>query len=149
MNRPGAIWQSEVLVKTRTGAERWISNTLIQEGDGQRNVTTSLGILQDITERKQFEMERVRIERLGALGELSAGVSHNLNNILSGVLLPAQFLTYRTKDAEILEEVKAIISAGERAQDLVHRLHLSTKGVDDETLLGVDVNSIVKEAVDL
>ena len=47
----------------------------------------------EIAERKRMEQELIRLERLRALGEMSAGVSHNLNNILTGVLGPAQILS--------------------------------------------------------
>lgn len=45
--------------------------------------------LEDITARKQMEQELIHLERLRAVGELSAGVSHNLNNILTNVMGPA------------------------------------------------------------
>ena len=44
---------------------------------------TLTGTDTDISERKKMEEERVRWVRLGALGEMSAGISHNLNNILT------------------------------------------------------------------
>ena len=42
------------------------------------------GCIRDITERKQMEQQLVQTERLRALGEMAAGMAHNLNNTLVG-----------------------------------------------------------------
>ena len=105
------------------------------------------GILVDMTERKRMEQEMVRTQRLRAAGELSAGVSHNLNNILTGVLGPAQMLQMITEDPDVLREAAVIISSTLRARDLVHRLHLSTRGIDEDNLRAVPVNEVIQEAI--
>jgi len=106
-----------------------------------------VGAALDAERRRQTEMELVRLERLHALGEMSAGVSHNLNNILTGILAPAQLIGVLTDDAEIHAEAECIISCAERARDLVHRLHQSTRGSDEHDLQAVDVNDTVQEAI--
>jgi PAS domain S-box-containing protein len=103
--------------------------------------------LEDITQRKQMEQELVRLERLRAVGELSAGVSHNLNNILTNVLGPAQLLQRKTDDPELLREVDDIITSAVRARDLVHELHLSVRTEEEETLKPVSVDPVVQQAV--
>ena len=52
-------------------------------------------------------------------------------------------------DPDVLQDVDDILVAGRRARDLVHRLHLSTRGSEDETLHSVNVKEIVEEAVDI
>lgn len=89
----------------------------------------------------------IRLERLRAVGELSAGVSHNLNNILSSVLGPAQLLKRMTDDSDILRETEDIISSARQARDLVHRLHLSVRGVEEDKLLPISVNEAIQEVV--
>ena len=105
------------------------------------------GILVDITDRKRMEQEMVRSQRLRAAGELSAGVSHNLNNVLTGVLGPAQMLQMITDDPDVLREAENIIASTLRARDLVHRLHLSTRGIEEDHLRAVPVNKVIQEAV--
>lgn len=113
------------------------------EGDSRRVQVA----VTDITSRKQAERERVRLERLHALAEMSAGVSHNLNNILTGVLGPASMLRRMTRDPAMVTEIEEIISAGERARDLVQRLHMSSRGVVEDSLQPVDVNRAVRAAI--
>jgi len=103
--------------------------------------------IEDITERKQMEQELIHLERLRAVGELSAGVSHNLNNILTNVLGPAQLLKRKTDDPELLREADDIITSAGRARDLVHELHLSVRTAGEETLYPVVVDEVVQQAV--
>ena len=108
----------------------------------------SVGIsrLEDLEQLEERSRDLIRLERLRALGEMSAGVSHNLNNILTGILGPAQLLKMHTDDREILEYVEDIFTSGLRAQDLVKRLHYAVKG-EEEPLHPVRIREVVREAV--
>ena len=100
----------------------------------------------EIVERKRAEEAVVRLERLGALGEMSAGVSHNLNNILTGVLGPAEMVEMLTEDPIVLREVGLIRTSALRARDLVARLHQAVRGESDQ-LGPVKLNKAIEEAV--
>ena len=103
--------------------------------------------LQDLAERERLERELIRLERLRAVGELSAGVSHNLNNILTSVLGPAQLLKRKTDDPDLLREADEIISSAQRARDLVHELHLSVRTAGEESLTPVSVDQVIQQAI--
>ena len=96
---------------------------------------------------RENEQKLVRLERHRVLGEMSAGINHNLNNILTSVIGPAQLLKHISQDEKIHEEADHIIRAGERAQDLVYRLYRSAKGDTQDEQELVDINSLVKEAI--
>ena len=104
-------------------------------------------LMHEITQRRQTEQELVRLERLRALGEMAAGVSHNLNNILTGVLGPAQILQMMTDDPQLLGYIDTVLKSGERATDLVARLHEAVRGSHTDKTGPVDVNRAVLEAV--
>ena len=105
--------------------------------------------ISDVDDRRQMEEELVRSQRLRAVGELAAGVSHNLNNILTGVLGPARMLQRMTDDPKQLREVEDIITSGIRARDLVHRLHLSVHGEEDGVPKSVEIDPVVREVVQM
>jgi signal transduction histidine kinase/ligand-binding sensor domain-containing protein/CheY-like chemotaxis protein len=105
--------------------------------------------LQDeIAERSRVEQGLVRLERLRALGEMSAGVSHNLNNILTSIIGPAQLLRRLITDPEQLSQIDTVISSGNRAADLVHRLHLSTRSAKAVELKPVSVAKVVQDSIE-
>ncbi|MCZ6632593.1 MAG: ATP-binding protein [bacterium] len=103
--------------------------------------------LDDLEQLETQNRALVRLERLRAQGEMSAGVSHNLNNMLMGILGPIELLKTKTDDPVILEEADRILTSAIRARDLVHRLHLSTQGAEENTLRPVQIKSIVQEAI--
>ena len=111
-----------------------------------------LGTVQDITERKRMEQELIRLERMSARSEMVSGINHNLNNLLQGVLGPAEMLQLNLDDRQNLPQnhqwVELIITAAERATTLVRRLSRAISG-QGETLQVVDVHSVVQEAVQL
>lgn len=104
-----AHWDLERRVQLRT-AELAEANKLLQ---------------QEMYERKQAEKELVRFERLRALSELSAGVSHNMNNLLTGILGPAELLQCVDDPEKIDAYLNMIVRSSQRMADVVNRLHLS------------------------
>lgn len=85
--------------------------TPLEEEDGP--TVGAIGIFVDLTETKRAEEQARRKERLASLGELSAGVAHEIRNPLAGIGAAAQVLKKRLgEDADrtrftdvILEEV--------------------------------------------
>ncbi len=145
LNRDGCVRNREVVFKRADGAPFWalISFQAMTFND-ERAVLVGL---YDITDRKRTEQELIRLERLRALGEMSAGVSHNLNNILVGVLGPAQLLHRRMDDPQALRQVEGIITSARRARDLVQRLHRAVRGGEEGDWQPVEVNRVAQEAV--
>ena len=79
-------------------------------------------IAKDITERKKFEYEAFQSEKLAALGLLSAGMVHEINNpllVIAGrsALLKKEDLSQKAKD-----DLDLISSQAERIQKLVDRI---------------------------
>ncbi len=76
----------EVEIMSRQGELRSVLVSvapLLDDSGGQSGV---LGIARDITERKQLEQQVQDSERLASIGQLAAGVAHEINNPLGGIL---------------------------------------------------------------
>ena len=102
----------------------------------------------EVSERQAMEAHLVQSERQRVLGELAAGISHNLNNILTGVLAPAQMLKWGLEDPQQTQQaIDDIFTSAQRAADLVQRLGRSVHGDQSEVLQSVDANKIVREVV--
>jgi PAS domain S-box-containing protein len=85
-------WRCDMLVTTADGKSRWISDASVQNLDDSGRVTGSVGILQDITERKQAEAELERahrqlldVSRAAGMAEVATSVLHNVGNVLNSV----------------------------------------------------------------
>lgn len=113
--------------------------------DGFRRLADLRALEQRATEAEELNRTIARTERLRAAGELSAGVCHNLNNLLTGIIGPARML--RDRETQPNEDLDLVVSAAERARDLVHKLHMSVRDVPREALAAVDLRRAVEEAV--
>lgn len=104
----------------------------------------------EIAERKRLEAQLIHLERQSAASELAAGISHNLNNVLTSVLLPAEFLVRKSDEPETVRRVAENIRiAGERARDLVQRLSDAVRPGRGVRGQAVDLNSQALETVEL
>ena len=107
----------------------------------------TLILLRDVSERRRAQEERVLTERLRAAGELAAGIGHNLNNILTGILGPASRIRDHSEDAIVRDNIEVVLSSAERARDLVQRLGKPVRSQEEIHLEGIDVNGLVREVV--
>ncbi len=103
--------------------------------------------LRDITQQKKLEEELIRAQRLRAVAGLAAGLSHNLNNILTAILGPAQLIGQKCTDPAILKNLEMIEESVARAVDIVDRLRLSVQHKDEDVLEAVSVDEIVEDVV--
>ena len=119
----------------RDGAERAVTllgSIAAVAGAGSRQV---LLCLTDITERKQSEDERaalrtqlVQAEKMAALGRLAAGVAHDFNNLLTVINGNSDLALQQLQSGDPqFAPFSEILSAGERAADLVRQLLAFTR----------------------
>jgi PAS domain S-box-containing protein len=79
----------------------------------------------DITERKQLLEKMMQMDKLRALGQMAAGVAHDLKNILNPIGLQLALLKKRNPDPEareIMDQMKGILHHGAQTIDLLRDL---------------------------
>jgi PAS domain S-box-containing protein len=109
--------------------------------------TVRLQVATDITERKQIDQERQRVEKLESLGVMAGGIAHDFNNLLTGILGSLSLLQHQlaigTANVALLE---GALSAAERATSLTQQLLTFSKG--GEPVCGaIELKELLKEAV--
>lgn len=84
---------------------------------------TVVTIFRDITERKALAAEAVRAGHLASIGELAAGVAHEINNPINSVINLAQIIVNRDKKKGIDNDIALrMINEGTRIADIVSSL---------------------------
>ena len=91
-----------------------------------------IGIVRDITYRKQEEAEKAilqkelqQAQKMEAIGQLTGGIAHDFNNMLASVLGYSELALntlQNSSDVQLIQYVKRINIAGERARELVAQL---------------------------
>lgn len=64
----------------------WVNNTVYPLKDNSGRVARLISAVKDITERKIYEKEMLKTQRLESLGILAGGIAHDFNNILTAIL---------------------------------------------------------------
>jgi PAS domain S-box-containing protein len=116
------------------------------EADGE---TVIVGVCRDISERRRAEAQLVQSARLRALGEMAAGVVHDINNMLTAVLGPIEVLMASSTDPHtqrILPAVQRALLDGART---VQRIHAFARQSGSTALSEVDVAALAEEVVEL
>jgi two-component system NtrC family sensor kinase len=102
----------------------------------------------DITEKRRLETSLAQAEKLAAIGQLAAGVAHEINNPLTAVIANAQLLqrALDDQDEDLREMALLIQQAGERAAGVVGEL-LDLSRQESIELAPVDVNATLHKAL--
>jgi PAS domain S-box-containing protein len=118
----------------------------LKDGDGE--YTGRVWIGRDITKLRRVEKSLAQAERLSSMGEIVAGVAHELNNPLSGVVGYAELLRMNATDKKQVRDLDRIVESAMRCQKIVLKLlgfsrkHRSEKKYQS-------VNDCIRKVLDL
>ncbi len=93
--------------------------TLVRKADGSPQ--SVLIINTDITERKKLETQLLRAQRLESIGTLASGVAHDLNNVLSPILMGSEILRGMVADEETASVLSLIDQSARRGISKIDR----------------------------
>ncbi len=117
--------------------------------DGE--ITGALVFLRDITERKRAQERLAQSDKLRALGELAAGVTHNLNNSLTVIQGRAQLLLMRGKnvDEATTRNLEVITRAvADSSQTLKRMLDFARRDAEHD-FVSVDLAELITSSVEI
>jgi PAS domain S-box-containing protein len=118
----GEPFQAEYRIQRKDGKQIWVSDTAVVVPGSDRHPVME-GIIVDITERKQLEMQLQRSQRMEAVGRLAGGVAHDFNNLLTVIKGYTELALGRASiPAALAADVQQIDNAAERASALVRQL---------------------------
>ncbi|TXK91668.1 GAF domain-containing protein, partial [Parageobacillus sp. SY1] len=103
--------------------------------------------INDITEKRRIEAQLVQSGKLAAIGEMAAGIAHELNNPLTAILGNAQLLL-RTADDRSYKLLSDIYSCGKRCKTIIQNL-LTFSRQDEYMFEDCSVNEAVEQVLGL
>lgn len=137
----------ENLVVAKDGSEKLIAwhNTFVRDDFG--HIISILSSGEDITERKLLESQLQQAHKMESIGTLASGIAHDLNNILSPIMVHSELATMDLPyDSPAQHNLKEIFKAGERARDMVKQiLAFSRKGEGERAK--IKITPILREVL--
>jgi signal transduction histidine kinase len=124
------------LQRARERLERW-NEELRREVDARTR------------ELAEAQAQLVETQKLAAIGQLGAGVAHEINNPLTGILGNAQLLLGRPDGAADREVLGSIEALARRCRDVTHKLLRFSQQRAEPDFQTLDVNAVVRDALTL
>lgn len=127
--------------KNDPGEERYFSvsaeGIYTKEAPDEQSFMGTQGIARDISRRKFLEYQLEQSKKMEAIGSLAAGVAHDLNNILSGLVsYPELLLLDIPADSPMRKKIETIQRSGQRAAAIVQdMLTIARQGVSNSEIL--------------
>jgi len=125
--RHAGQWRGELTMRPREGAALIVESRWTHLGD---TPPRTLIVNRDITEKKEHETRWLRAQRLDSLGELASGIVHDLNNVLSPILMAAELLRSDPHDPEAPRWAEMIQSDAQRCAAMVKQILSFVRGSD-------------------
>ena len=111
------------------GSVRWVHDTAFPVKNATGAVYRVVGTAEDITERKQLEAQFLRTQRLEAIGTLSSGIAHDLNNILAPTMMVVSLLRDKLKDPSDREMLGMVEQGAQRGANIIKQLLTFSRGI--------------------
>ncbi len=113
------------------------------------SITGVMVFMSDITEKKLAQARAARSDKLRALGELAAGVAHNLNNSLTVIQGRAQLLLMRSAEQGNKKSLEVITQAVGDCSQTLRRLLDFSRRESTRHPVPVDLSELITSSVEI
>lgn len=150
--RQGLPWQGELINRRKDGSQyhEHMSITAVRNAAGR--ITHYIAIKQDISEKQRMEAMLLRTQRLESIGRLAGGIAHDLNNLLTPMLMAPAVLRMFITDSRAMASLDSIETSAQRGASIIRQLLTFSRGLPGDkapvqlrTLLQ-DMAKIIHEA---
>jgi two-component system, cell cycle sensor histidine kinase and response regulator CckA len=144
--RTDAAYELEYRIVRPDGAVRWIRDQAFPVLDAAGRIIRMAGVAEDVTERRQLEMQLHQVQKMDAVGQLAAGVAHDFNNLLAVISGHSELLAMRSPlDDQWSDSIAEIRRATELGSTTIRQLlALSCQQILEPKIL--DLNAVVADA---
>lgn len=146
--RGESINDEELQMINSDGKLIWVSLSVAPVKDNYGNVVESRSMAVNISHRKELEKQLLQTQKMEALGILSGGIAHDFNNILTAVIVYTELAMDEAESPRIIENLKEVRRASDRATSLVQQILTFSRQTDQE-IRPLQPKLIIKETIKL
>ncbi len=137
-------WAGELVQVTRDNKDVTVDSRWSLVRDERGEPTSILVINTDVTQKVLLEGQLLRTQRMESIGTLAGGIAHDLNNLLTPIMMCTQLLELKNSDPDSENLLKSILNSSCRARDLVKQVLTFARGHEGEHSV-LQLNHLVKE----
>ena len=146
--RDGSTWRGQVTRTRKDGTTFPVSASVAPLLDAAGSATHVVSVEQDVSEDRRLKQQLIHSERLSAIGQLVAGVAHEINNPLQAVMGFTELLIEAEKRSDVRDDLEQIRREAGRAAKIVRHLLLFARQETLERSIA-NLNEIVQSTVAL
>jgi two-component system cell cycle sensor histidine kinase/response regulator CckA len=139
-------WIGELRQITKSGDDIIVESRWTVVRDEKQAPKSVLVINTDITGRKKMEAQFLRAQRMESIGTLAGGIAHDLNNVLSPILMAIQVLQMKATDEESRQWLQILQTNAERGGQMVKQVLSFARGVEGDRL-AIQLKHLIKDAI--
>ena len=146
----GNEWRGEFNNRKKNGELYWEAVSISPVKNEEGVITSYIAVKYDITEKKKMEEALLHSERLKSIGTITAGISHEFNNILAIISGNVQLLEISRKDdEELMDALRTVKRATNDGVQISMRMLKSTKTtIGTAGFVPFDINKLINQAID-
>jgi PAS domain S-box-containing protein len=142
------IWRGTVVRRRRDGSTFPAACTVVGLKDPAGSITHYVGVERDTTDEVKLRDQLVHSERLSAIGELVAGVAHEINNPLQTIVGSVELMMEEPTTPQMQRDLELVRREAGRAGQIVRNLlSFVRRSTPDRAL--VDLNEIIRATAEL
>jgi PAS domain S-box-containing protein len=99
-----------------------------------RDRMASIGTVKDITEKKKLESQLLRAQRMESIGTRTSGIAHDINNMLTPIMLSLEILREKFKDEQSQRLLNTIERSTQHGANLMRQVMSFARDVESERM---------------
>ena len=115
--------------------------------DEKENLISVLEYVKDITEEQRLQEQLIQSEKLAGIGILASGVTHEINNPLSGIIGMAEVALEEEDPSKNEDYLRDILNCAQRIGEIVKGLKSYSRAAKKEDLSPVNLNEVLEESL--
>ena len=127
------FWSSEYRFRRRNGGYAVVLDQGHIMRDAKGRAIRMVGGMRDLTEQKSVEVRAARAHRMESIGTLAGGIAHDLNNVLTPIMMSIELLQVGSEDdPDRLSILDTIQISCHRGADLVRQVLTFARGLEGQ-----------------